>query len=237
MKTAIVLTGGEINSEVLQAVVSTNPEASVIGIDGGCRYAMELGIHLELMIGDFDSLDPNLFELIKKTTAHCIRLDPVKNQTDTHAAFDYLVDHQYVRVIVLGTIGTRFDHTLGNVFVLMRYANKMQIEAINHKNRMLFIDGETLLQLRAPDCLEKGQDLPITSSNVTIRMKQLTQPYRYISIVPLERTRIGYTKGLKYPLENYELDPYDSYAISNEMENSAEIYIAYGKTLIIASND
>lgn len=255
MKKAIVLTGGSIHSNQIFEELKEASNTDIIGIDGGCRHAYELGLNLELMIGDFDSLEEHLFEQIKVTAKQCERLNPVKNQTDTHAAFDYLEANHYNEVCVFGSIGTRFDHTLANVFVLMRYATSMWIQAKDQNNWMLLVDGSVLFKGNT-DADFEGFDGPErigewknpafdgerlnNEENVEISrcfVKKSLKDYTYISIVPLEKTYVEYTKGLKYPIKDRELDPFDSYTISNEAVGYVEIRFRYGKALIIASKD
>lgn len=249
MKKAIVLTGGSILPHQILDELKLQPETDIIGIDGGCRYAYELGLKLELMIGDFDSLEENLFELIKSTSNNCVRLNPVKNQTDTHAAFDYLDANNYQEVCVYGSVGTRFDHTLANVFVLMKYAKTMWIQTKNSNNWMLLVDGPVLfvgnvgddekrtVEENVSNLSNRKSDRVGISQDMRCFVKKTLSEYKYLSLVPLEKTFVEYTKGLKYPIKERELDPYDSYSISNEADGEVEIEFRYGKVLIIASKD
>lgn len=232
MKIAIIFTGGTINKDIVTRVIENYKEADIIGIDGGCAIVDQMGLPLDLMIGDFDSLDETVFNHIKKYAKKCIRLNPIKDQTDTHAAYEYLVEKNYDSVVVLGSSGTRFDHTLANVFVAMKYAHQLDITCIDTHNKTIFISGSCLVEGNkvSPEFNE------LSNTTRVMNIGDISE-YKYISIVPLEKTYILRTEGLKYPLSDYELDPYDTFSISNESEGEIKIYITYGKALIIASKD
>ena len=57
----------------------------VIGIDEGAYLALKAGVKLDVAIGDFDSIDQDKLEYLKKNTK-VIELSARKNDTDTGAA-------------------------------------------------------------------------------------------------------------------------------------------------------
>jgi len=203
------------------------------------------------MIGDFDSLDSDTFIRMQKETKECIRLNPMKDLTDTHAALAYLSDKKYDKVVIFGAFGTRFDHTLANMYVAMKYAQMMDIEFIDEHNKVFLVSGtceiignyDMMVKKEMEQEQEQGdiKSLPSERSNNYLKDGYIhigdISDYPYISIVPLEKTYIQSTVGLKYPLIKYELDPYDSFSISNEANGEISIKVGYGRALIIVSKD
>jgi len=103
--------------------------AYVIAVDQGLFDAYKQGIHVDLAIGDFDSLkDKSLLENIQS-----IHLDPVKDLTDTESALLHAQtlkpDHIY---IVGGLGGARFEHSYANL-LLVQANNCVSIISDNTK--------------------------------------------------------------------------------------------------------
>jgi len=249
MKIAVVLTGGTLKRDIVFQTLKRCTGASIIGIDGGCAMAESLGLELDLMIGDFDSLDSDTFIRMQEKAKECIRLNPMKDLTDTHAAFEYLSDKGYDKAIILGAFGTRIDHTMANMYVAMKYAQKIDIEFIDEHNKIFLVSGtceiignhglmveNEMVQKQGVVTQLFGKNQNYYLGDGYIYIGDITE-YSYISIVPLEKTYIQSTVGLKYPLIKYELDPYDSFSISNEANGEISIKVGYGKALIIVSKD
>ncbi len=57
-------------------------------MDGGCQVLYELGIVPNTILGDFDTLDPQVKGYFARQQVPIHQLDPIKDYTDTHAAFE-----------------------------------------------------------------------------------------------------------------------------------------------------
>ena len=93
-------------------------EDLVIAADGGYAKLQAVGIHPDLVIGDFDSLGaaPNEREVIVLPT--------VKDVTDTWAAIELGKERGYTEFWLYGCTGGRFEHTLANVQTLAALAEQ-----------------------------------------------------------------------------------------------------------------
>ena len=69
----------KINKEYLK-------DAQIIGVDRGALNAINNGIRLDISIGDFDSVSENEFNLIKTNSNKIIKLNKIKDETDTNEA-------------------------------------------------------------------------------------------------------------------------------------------------------
>lgn len=84
-------------------------EDFVIAVDAGYRYAREIGLDVDLLLGDFDSLgEPPAGE-------RTITLPPEKDDTDMLAAIRAGWDRGYRAFHIYGGTGGRLDHTLANI--------------------------------------------------------------------------------------------------------------------------
>ena len=92
--------------------------AYVIAVDQGLFDAYKQGVLVDLAIGDFDSLkDVSLLEKVKS-----IKLDPVKDKTDTESAFEYACTLKPKHITIVGGLGgARFEHSYANLLLLFEY--------------------------------------------------------------------------------------------------------------------
>ena len=84
----------------------------VIAADGGYECLQTMGVHADLLLGDFDSLD--------KIPEHPnIRRYPVrKDDTDTMLAIRLMLQEGWRSFRIYGGTGGRWDHTIANIQAL-----------------------------------------------------------------------------------------------------------------------
>lgn len=98
----------------------------VVGIDKGAYLAYLANIKLDYAIGDFDSISATELKLLESYT-NVIKLDPVKDETDTLYAlkkFAYC-DNLYV---LGGIAGKRIDHFVANLKLFYEFSNLIIID-------------------------------------------------------------------------------------------------------------
>lgn len=121
MRAVLILFNIEkINKEYLN-------NAFIIGVDRGALNAINQGINLDISIGDFDSVNDNEFELIKNNSKKIIKLNRIKDETDTLEAINLVKN--YDEIIILGGIkGKRIEHFYSNLILLNNYNNIKMID-------------------------------------------------------------------------------------------------------------
>ena len=182
----------------------------IICADSGIRHAEKLGLRADILIGDFDSAD----KIDRNMYSEIITLPCEKDDTDTFAAAKIAVEKGADEVVIFGAIGSRMDHTLGNIFTL-EYLHNQGICAriISEKNEIGIIKNETL----------------------SIRKRENS----FLSLIPLDE-KVGSVSisGVKYPLENATVYRDKTLAISNEFyDDVAKISVNDGTLLYIISKD
>lgn len=196
--------------------IKINPEeySFVIAADKGYKYAFQLGISPDLIIGDFDTAtSPSVTE--KKN--ELIILPPEKDMTDTEAALDIAATKHPSSITILGGLGGRFDHTMGNIALLSKYDLPIKIK-----------DEKNSVTLLSPGKYFVAKD-----------------DYKYISLVPFTPSVSGLSiSGVKYTLKDAELTHDNTLGISNEITETSsntsltcEISFKTGKLLVCQSND
>ena len=115
MSTVVIYLGGDgpVEAPKIKGKVS-----AVIAADSGLELADSHGIMVNLIIGDFDSADPEIVE--KYVSAGSIKEEfpTEKEVTDFELALLAAKDYEAENLIIIGGAGQRLDHLLGNISVL-----------------------------------------------------------------------------------------------------------------------
>ncbi len=94
------------------------PKASrVLAADGGSRHLYRLGWYPDLVVGDMDSVSPEVLDWLQDGSVSILRHDPVKDETDLELALLYAREYGE-QILVFGALGGRLDHMLANVLLL-----------------------------------------------------------------------------------------------------------------------
>lgn len=190
-----------------QAVMDYASFDSIICADGGFQIAKKLGLKADLLIGDYDSMNQPIDQDV-------IKLPMEKDMTDSEAAIDLAVSRGASHITILGGLGGRFDHTMGNMGMLAKYCGKLE--------HMAFVDGQNYVFMMEPGCIKVPKN-----------------PYRFLGIISYGASAAGVTlSGVKYPLKEHFLTDETTLGVSNEITSKeAEISFSKGRLLIILSRD
>ena len=176
----------------------------VIFCDSGLKHLEQLQVAPSLIVGDFDSHEnPGL-------AVETIVLPREKDDTDTMYAVKEAIKRGYDTFLLIGVVGARLDHTLGNVYIL-RY-----LEWQGKHGRI--IDDYAEMELVSQD--------PVTVSG----------EYAYFSLLNITGCAKGITiTGAKYPLCGAEITCEYQYGISNEVlpGETAAVSVKCGGMLLI----
>ncbi|MDB5078474.1 MAG: Thiamine pyrophosphokinae [Chloroflexi bacterium] len=188
--------------------------ALLICADGGGDVALAWELLPDLLVGDMDSISPVSLETFKNSPGVEVRIAPVeKDETDLELALLTAIERGSRDITILGGLGGRLDHTLGNIYLLAA----AQLAQAGAKARMLG-ELEEVLVLRGGETLElKGQ------------------PNELVSLIPLTPVAQGIrTGGLYYPLKGEPLYIGPTRGISNQFTGTeATVSLEEGLLLVI----
>lgn len=211
----LILTGGGMDLPFTTSYLEDKTFDEIIAADKGVEYAIRLGIKPTRIMGDFDSLDPEIAKKMTQFGAPIETFPPEKDYTDTHLALMRAMELGATEVIILGATGTRLDHVMANIG-LLHMVTEAGIRAyiVDSHNKITMIQDELII--RKEDAFGK-----------------------YVSLIPYTEKVTGINlTGFFYPLSNATLTIGISQGISNEMtEEEAHIQIASGYLLVIESRD
>ena len=208
MKRCVIISAGEIgNYERVRTFL--RDDDFFIFCDGGLSHAQGLGLSPSLIVGDFDSCDS---ELLAKWKESCelVRLPREKDDTDTLFAVKLALERGYSDFLLLGAMGGRFDHALGNVSILL------YLQGLGKK--ALLVDDYSVMQIVGKEPL------------------YIEDSCSYFSVLTVAGDVSGVNiKNAKYPLENAELSADFQLGISNEVLSgmTAEVSVEKGRVLVV----
>lgn len=85
-------------------------------------FINKIGIHPDLISGDFDSTDRNTLNINTK-----IIYTPNQNYTDFEKILDIIYKNNFLNVDIWGASGKEQDHFLGNLFAAAKYRKKLSL--------------------------------------------------------------------------------------------------------------
>ncbi|MCR5451898.1 MAG: thiamine diphosphokinase, partial [Lachnospiraceae bacterium] len=120
MEKIIIVCGGIFDEDLARNLL-TEKNNFIIAADKGLSHLIRMGIRPHAVIGDFDSvseMDKVAIETYEKVgDATVIRLNPIKDATDTQAALELAMERKG-DIYILGGTGRRLDHSIANIRLL-----------------------------------------------------------------------------------------------------------------------
>ena len=219
----LIVTGGHLDFDFAENFCNTISYDKVFAVDKGLEYADALGLHIDYILGDFDTVNTALLKSYQKqidsgSLDAIIEYHPVKKDAaDTELAVLKAIEDGADSITILGATGSRLDHVLSNIGLLSLTAGKnVDCRIVDSCNRIRLLTGNTHC------CIKKAE-----------------QYGEYLSFIPLTPMVKGLTlTGVMYPLTDRTVYQSSSLTVSNQItEEEANIFIKEGELLMIESRD
>lgn len=203
MKRCVIVGGAGINNyDYIRSRLCADDY--IVFCDSGLRHFEPLQVKPSLIVGDFDSHDnPHL-------DVETIVLPCEKDDTDTVFAVKEAIKRGFDYFLLIGVVGARLDHTLGNVSILL------YLDSIGKKGIIIDDYSEMEIVSKEPAYIEDS--------------------YAFFSLLNVTGTAKGITiENAKYLLNNAEITCEYQYGVSNEVlpGKTAKVSILEGKLLLI----
>ncbi|MUH58819.1 thiamine diphosphokinase [Bifidobacterium canis] len=185
-------------------------DAFVVAADGGYDHARELGVHVNVVVGDFDSTE----ETRQHIDAETVALPPEKDDPDLLSALKVGWNNGAREFHIYGGLGGRVDHTISNI---------QQLALVASHGGIAYLHGN-------------GQIVTaIHDSTLTFPTHEVSRT-QYVSVFAHTDTATGVCeRGLKYELNDAQLNNLQVNGLSNEFVDSLEasISVAHGMLTIV----
>ena len=203
MGRCVIVGGANINNyDFIREKLSADDY--IIFCDSGLKHMENLRVQPSLIVGDFDSHENPQLDV------ETIVLPCEKDDTDTVYAVKEAIKRGYDNFLLIGVVGARLDHTLGNVSILL------YLDSLGKKG--CIIDDYSKMEI------------------VSNEPAYIEDSYSFFSLLNISGTAKGITiENAKYPLENGEITCEYQYGISNEVlcGETAKVSVCKGKLLLI----
>lgn len=181
----------------------------VVAADGGYGSAATLGLTVDLLVGDLDSIEPADLAAAEAAETRIERYPTAKDRTDLALALDAALADGPARVTVVGGHGGRLDHLLANVALLAAapYAHL----------RITGLLGDAVVTV-----VRDRETLPTTPGDL-------------VTLLAMHGAAEGVTtEGLAYPLDDAHLEPGSSLGVSNRSTGStATVSVRTGTVVVV----
>ncbi|HBA97552.1 MAG TPA: thiamine diphosphokinase [Lachnospiraceae bacterium] len=218
----LIIGGGEIDYEFTADYLSKQKFDTVVCADSGLDAADRLGLNVNFLMGDFDSVEKET--LSKFLELDCqgdntkyIKYPKEKDYTDMHLVLEWTTGRKPSEIVILGATGRRLDHFIANINILMLpLENNIPAYIIDKYNKICLADREH-------------------------RISKENLWGKYISICPFtDKVTDVCLHGFKYPLTGETLRTGGSRTVSNELADGADeaiISLGEGILIVIESKD
>ena len=179
----------------------------LLAADGGANALDELGIRASIIIGDLDSIRP---AILREMPVSSILHRPDQDSCDFEKALDYVFgDAGLEELTVLGALGGRPDHAVGNLGILARECRGTKLVLRSEAAIVLALRGKMELEARP------GETWSFWSFDPTLRLS---------------------LEGVRWPLDGVSVHVEKGASISNEAVARRIGILAEGGTLLVCRN-
>ena len=177
---------------------------TIVACDGAADKLIKKKIIPTLIIGDLDSLSRKLKENFKGQIIH--KNDQSEN--DLRKAINYVSSKGIKDLTIIGATGKREDHTLGNIFSIIKYSGMINIKILTDTGYFTCVDKSRKIKTKV------GQNISLFSPDNTIKVS---------------------SKGLKYNLNSECISTLFYGTLNESISKNLEIQISHGKLIIFQS--
>lgn len=211
MKTLVVAAVAGADAEALARLAES--ARLIVAADGGAALALSAGVRPHVVVGDMDSLSEEAADALRRQGVEFLVVPPRKDETDLELALLEAVRRGGEDITIVGALGGRLDHTLGNIYLL----TMPQLRG----KRVRLVDGRV--------------EAFIVWNQAEIR----GAPGDTVSLIPLTPEVRGIeTDGLEYPLRRESLFMGPGRGISNALTAPvAHVSVAEGILLAVVTHE
>lgn len=216
MSKTIIVSGGPLQDEFVKKVIEENEGAYIIGADKGVEFLYRNKIMPQYIVGDFDSIAPEIIDYYRNETEVPIReYNPIKDASDTEIAIRLGITLGSRSIILLGATGGRVDHLWANIQTLFVALNAGVDACIMDSKNKIFV----------------------TDKSCTLKKSEAFGPYLSVFTIGGEIFDFSLT-GTKWELSHHTLTPCDSLTVSNQFEkDEVKIEFVDGMLVIMQTRD
>ena len=196
----LIATGGSctVTPAFRSALMDWAPDR-IIAADSGLRHLYAMDMKPDLLLGDMDSIAPEILERSWKDGLVPRVFPTHKDETDTEIALSIAreIAGEDAVIRVIGAAGDRVDHTYANLHLMNRYYR--QVEFWDGRARLWILHGPAVDTVEKPNWFSGKKTA-------------------YVSLLPFGTPVQSVTlTGFEYPLNRYNMDVNAVIGTSNQL--------------------
>jgi thiamine pyrophosphokinase len=179
----------------------------VVAADAGAATALTFGFTPDVLIGDFDSLDTETLDELRRRKVPVEEFPRDKDFTDGQLAIERALHEEPTELYLLGFLGgPRLDQAVANIFLLTQ------------------VTCPTVL-------LDERNECRLIRGSATVEWEP--EPTEVVSLIPLTQARGITTGGLRWALREDSLRVGETRGVSNEpVAATASVHVEDGLLLL-----
>ncbi len=207
----VIVASGRLHKNLLRDITHLD---TLIGVDRGALWLIRRGKIPSIALGDFDSVSASELREIKARVRQVKEYPSQKDKTDLELAIDESIKFQPKQVIIYGAIGSRFDHTVAAIGLLLNLqSHNIYGQIVDNFNKVYIVRRQYQQIIK-------------------------TFPFKYVSIIPLSDQITVTLTGFTYNVSDFTLARMSTRGISNEIiGKKATVEVHEGVALVIESRD
>jgi thiamine pyrophosphokinase len=186
----LIANGQACSDDLLGQLLEWSP--FVVVLDGAADRVLDLGIKIDVLLGDFDRDFKPQTILERQFPLEIVHV-PNQDKTDLEKGIEFLIERGFPAVNIVWATGRRADHTLANLTNIARYKHQIKIVMLDDHSKIFPLVGTFTKWYAA--------GTPI-------------------SLMPVGSVEGIVTEGLKYNLNNESLTI--GYRVGNSNEAAAD---------------
>ncbi len=199
----LIANGKDIGELRLRALL---PEKTILALDGATNHLYQKNIVPHVILGDFDSIDPETKAYYKKKRIPVIHA-PDQAYSDLEKAIKYCDREEATSITITNALGGRTDHMLANISFLKKYYNP--------KRPIILVGKFEVFQF-------------VRDDTVTIS----GEPGKQCAVIGFPHCTVN-SEGLEFELKNKELDLFTYNSTSNKLAKKEAKVTVKGDALVI----
>jgi thiamine pyrophosphokinase len=189
---AVILAGGELSIRPVIEALAKNADY-IVAADGGLHHALTLDIKPDVIVGDFDSVSPEILEQFPEVPKKSYSRH--KDLLDLEIALGVALERGATHIAILGAVGGRFDQSLATLFIATRFRREGVIISL-HGQQDIYL-------LLAPES-----------------ERYMVPEGQCFSLLSLSNKSVITLTNAAYPLNEFALEYGVGLGVSNEVKTS-----------------
>jgi len=184
-------------------------ESMVVAVDAALILFTEFKARPHVLLGDFDSIEPQLLE--EYSDCEQVIFDSDKDKTDGELALRYLLERGYEKIEIFGAIDCEFesDQMLANFFALhaAREYPQSQVRLVDHRQQIYLVESRAL--------------------------RLAGKPGNGVSVLPMSDEVVVSISGVRWPLEKARVEFGSTWPLRNEFVESEVAIAIDGRAVVV----